>query len=78
MFDFPQASENRFSSGSEILPCEQMPERAYFRNIPLILRLIVDIITDRCYQDVRRHLERLSSEIRDNWVVTSEICHRHF
>ncbi|RNA17180.1 hypothetical protein BpHYR1_031187 [Brachionus plicatilis] len=32
-------SENRFPSGSELLPCEQVPERANFRNIPWILAM---------------------------------------
>ncbi|RMZ98605.1 hypothetical protein BpHYR1_001834 [Brachionus plicatilis] len=39
MFHFPQGSENRFPSGSELLPCEQVPERANFRNIPWILAM---------------------------------------
>ncbi|RNA04145.1 hypothetical protein BpHYR1_009328 [Brachionus plicatilis] len=32
-----QSCENRFPSGSELLQCEQVPERANFRNIPWIL-----------------------------------------
>ncbi|RNA00355.1 hypothetical protein BpHYR1_046710 [Brachionus plicatilis] len=31
MFHFPQGSENQFPSGSELLPCEQVPELANFR-----------------------------------------------
>ncbi|RNA23937.1 hypothetical protein BpHYR1_042883 [Brachionus plicatilis] len=57
MFHFPQGCENRFPSRSELLPCEQVPERANFRNIPWTLvmnRNSLWTFTYRCYQDVRR------------------------